>query len=203
MKQGLQKKDITECKYRRSVNGIGEEWCLTSVSVSERENGRPKTAVITIRSIESLMREKEDQKRQNMATTLASMSDGFLIYRATGEEKILYANPTVLDIFGCDVMDEFRELVGNSFQGMVHPEDLARVRWEINEQIKDSDGKMDYVRYRIIRKDGEIRWIDDWGHLEDSDSGEDKQLFYVFISDITDTITKVEQERLLNLNRFY
>ena len=61
---------------------------------------------------------------------------------------------------------------------------------------------MDYIRYRIKRKDGEIRWLDDCGHLVPADNKED-ELFYVFISDITDEITIQQQDKLLNQNKFY
>ena len=86
---------------------------------------------------------------------------------------------------------------------MVHPEDLDRVEWEINHQIKRSDENMDYVQYRIIRKDGQIRWIDDCGHLESTEWGEKYRLFYVFIHDITDSITQIQKDKLLNANQFY
>ncbi len=196
LKRVLKTEDTVEYKYKRKI-GSTEEWCLTTVTVSERQDGVPKTAVLTIRSIEALMREKEDAKRQDMAKMLASMADGFFVYRAAKDEKILYANPMVLKMFGCEHMDEFRELVSGSFKGLVHPEDLNRVEWEIREQIKHSEKNMDYIRYRIIRKDGEVRWIDDCGHLEDSNSGEDTKLFYVFISDITDSITEVQKNKLV------
>lgn len=203
LRRELLTQDTVEYKYRRSAPGISDEWCLTSFTVSEREDGVPKTAIAVVRSIDALMREEQEHWRQNMAEALAGMSDGFFIYRATDDEKILYANPIVLDIFGCEVMDEFRELVGNSFHGMVHPEDVNRVEWEIEDQVTHSDRKMDYIRYRIKRKDGEIRWIDDCGHLEDAGSGDDKKLFYVFITDITDTITENQKEKVLQMNRHY
>ncbi|MBQ7775942.1 MAG: EAL domain-containing protein [Lachnospiraceae bacterium] len=203
LREVLAKQDTTEYKYRRSVQGMSQEWCLTSINVCERADGVPKTAIMTIRSIESLMREREEFKRQNMAEILANMSEGFFVYKATGGEKILYANPTVLRIFGCKTMDEFRELVNNSFQGMVHPEDRNRVNWEISEQVKQSDRKMDFIRYRIIRKDGEIRWIDDCGHLEDSYCDEENKLFYVFITDVTEEITGDWKDKLVRLSEKY
>ena len=199
----LEKQDTVEYKYRRSGKNVPEEWCLNSITVSERENGVPKTAIMVIRSIDALMREKEDEKRAHMAESLGSMSDGFFIYRAVDGEKILYANPKALQIYGCETIEEFRELVQNSFRGMVHPDDLERVECEIQEQIRHSDQKMDYIQYRIIRKDGEIRWIDDVGHLENESVGAGGGLFYVFISDITDTVTETQKERLLNLNKYY
>ena len=203
LKRALETQDTIEYKYRRSAKNVPEEWCLNSITVSERENGVPKTAIMVVRSIDALMRETEDQKRQHLAESLGSMSDGFFIYRAVEGEKVLYANPKALQIYGCETIEEFRELVHNSFRGMVHPEDLERVECEIEEQIANSDRKLDFIQYRIIRKDGEIRWIDDCGHLENESIGAGGGLFYVFISDITDSITEQQKERLINLNKYY
>jgi PAS domain S-box-containing protein len=195
--------DIVEFRHRRSINGKGEEWCRASFSVSEREDGKPKTAILTIRSIESFMREQEEKSRERMAESLAGMSDGFFIYNATGNEKIQFVNPPVLEMFGCKNIEEFREFTGNSFKGMVHPDDYKRISSEISEQIKHSDNKMDYIHYRIVRKDGTVRWIDDCGHLEVSTVGEGSKLFYVFIRDITDEMTAQQKSRLLALNEHY
>ncbi len=202
LRSALAKQDTVEYKYRRNMDGVGEEWCLTTFQIFEREDGIPKTAIMTIRSIETLMRERKMHRRYSMGQVLANMSDGFFIYNASSDEKILYANPPVLKLFECDTMDEFREFTENSFSGMVHPEDVNRVEKEIEQQIKQTDKKMDFIRYRILTKTGKVRWIDDCGHL-DSDSQADSQLFYVFISDITDTITEEEKERLLRLNEYY
>lgn len=202
IREELRTKDSIELRYRRSSAESPDEWCLTTIKVTERENGVPKTAVILVMSIENLLKEEEEKRRQNMAGTLASMSEGFFIYKANGDEEILYANPKVLEIYGCKTMEEFTKLVNNSFKGMVHPGDLARIEWEIHDQVKNSEGQMDYIRYRIKRKDGEIRWLDDCGHLVSADNKED-ELFYVFISDITDEITIQQQDKLLNQNKFY
>ncbi len=196
-------KDVVEHRYRRRIEGKGEEWCQATFSVSERKDGIPRTAILTIRSIESLMREKEEKKRQYMAETMANMSEGFFIYSALGKEKLLYANPAVMKIYGCDTIEEFRDLVENSFRGMVHPEDLERIEAEIDDQIRYSDRNMDYICYRIRRKDGEIRWIDDCGHMEEFGVNGENKLFYVFISDITDKMDNREKERLIALSQTY
>lgn len=203
LRSALRTQNSVDYRYRRSSKDCPDEWCLASVTISERENGVPKTAVITIRSIEKIMREEEEQRQARMAESLASMSDAFFIYSAVGDERILYANPAVMDIFGCSSMDELMDLVGRSFRGMVHPEDLDRVEWEIQNQIQRSDANMDYVTYRIIRRDGQVRWVDDCGHLETSRLGEEQRLFYVFIRDITGSITEAQKEKLLHSNRFY
>ena len=203
LRNALATDDMTEYKYRRSVDGKGEEWCLVNFSVSEREDGKPKSAILTIRSIESLMREQEEKRHQHMAESLANMSDGFFIYSALENEKVLFVNPPIISMYGCKTLEEFREYVGNSFKGMVHPEDLERIEYEIKDQIKNSDKKMDYIRYRIIRKDGEVRWVDDCGHLEESTLEDGTKIFYVFLRDITDEITESQKNRLLKLNELY
>ncbi len=198
LRRVLRKKDSVEYKYKRRVKDGGLEWCITTFSVSERmEDGTPKTATMTIRSIESLMREKESNKRKNMSSMLETMSDGFFIYKAEEDEQILYANPKVCHLFGCRTSTEFKALTGNTFPGLVHPEDVKRVQWEIHSQVKESDRNMDYIRYRIIRKDGEIRWIDDVGHLETSEYIDGPKMFYVFILDVTDEMTEAEKEYLI------
>ncbi|MDE6589708.1 MAG: EAL domain-containing protein, partial [Oscillospiraceae bacterium] len=203
LRTALQTENSVEYRYRRSGPESPDEWCQTTVTISEREDGKPKTAIITIRSIDKLMREEEARRQEHIAESLANMSDPFFIYRAVEDERILYANPAMMAMFGCQSMTELMELVGSSFRGIVHPEDLARVEWEIANQIHSSDENMDYVKYRIVRKDGGVRWVDDIGHLETSKYGEDNRLFYVFLKDITDSLTSVQKEKLLKSNQFY
>lgn len=203
LREALQTQNSVSCRYRRSSRESPDEWCETVVTVNERDNGRPKTAVVTIQSIDHIIRAEEEHRRERMAESLASMSDAFFVYQDMEGERLLYANPAVIELFGCQSMDEWMELVGGSFRGIVHPEDLNRVEWEIQNQIQQSDGAMDYVTYRIVRKDGEIRWVDDCGHLETSRLGEEQRIFYVFMKDITDSITAVQKDKLLTSNQFY
>jgi len=197
LRKELKDKDSVEYKYKRSVEPAGEEWCLVTISVSERKDGVPKTATITIRSIEALMREREDSKRQRMAQVLATMSDGFFVYNAAHDEKIVFANPPVIRMFGCKDIYEFRKQVDRSFKGFVYEEDVNRVEWEIAQQQKNSDRNLDFIRYRIKRKDGEIRWVEDVGYLETSNNEEVPEMFYVFVWDITDTMSEAQKKKLI------
>ncbi len=45
--------------------------------------------------------------------------------------------------------------------------------------------------------------MDDCGHLENSQWGEEHQPYYVFIKDITDTMIEMRKEKLINSNQFY
>ena len=147
-----------------------------TVSDLQSENAGPDTPP-------SLLGPQDLETACEVITFMDEMPGGFLIYRADGDEQIIYANKALLRIFQCDTMEEFREMTGNSFRGIVHPEDLEEVEESIKDQIKGSQFDLDYVEYRIIAKDGSIRWIEDYGHFVHSDKVGD--VFYVFLADAT------------------
>ena len=119
---------------------------------------------------------------------------GFLIYRAWDDEQILYANRGLLQLFGCGSIGELRTLTGNSFRGIVYPDDLDAVEQSIYRQIGDNAEKLDYVEYRIRRKDGTVRRVEDYGHFVRSRNAGD--FFYVFLGDATEKYERRERERV-------
>ena len=107
---------------------------------------------------------------------------GFFIYEAGGDEKILFADENILRLYGCSTFQEFYEYVGGSFRGMVYPEDLEKIQNEIEAQTLFGEKRHDYVKYRIKNKQGEIRYVEDFGHLLHGFGY--KSYFYVFIVDV-------------------
>ncbi len=135
-----------------------------------------------------------DMPAVDYVRTLANkMPGGFFIYRATGNQEIIYANKSMLRIFNCSSMEEFQELTGNSFRGIVHPDDLDEVERSINEQLSRNEDDLDYVEYRIIQKGGNIRWLEDYGHFTQSDN--DGDIFYVFVVDATERKLRQMEEK--------
>ena len=128
------------------------------------------------------------ETQRQMALQLKRFTDqmpgGFFIYHADGDEELIYANTALIRLFGCETLTEFKELTGNSFRGIVHPDDLEAVEESIWQQISNSRYDLDYVEFRIIQKDGSIRWLDDYGHFIRSESMGD--IFYVFVGDATE-----------------
>ena len=119
---------------------------------------------------------------------------GFFVYSAKEPFDIFYVNSAVLDIYGCETIDEFKELTGYTFRGMVYPDDFNAIQESIETQIADPDNdRLDHVEYRITRKDGTVRWIDDYGHF--ATFPEHGDAFYVFISDITER-RLIQEEKL-------
>ena len=122
----------------------------------------------------------------------AGLPGGFFVYEASGDERILYAGPNVIRLYGCDSFEDFIEYTHGTFEGMVDPGDYHRIQNQIQAQTLFGEKRHDYVRYRIITKQGEIRYIEDFGHLLHSESG--RSYFFVFIVD-------VDQNEFLNHNR--
>ncbi|MBO5561070.1 MAG: diguanylate cyclase, partial [Firmicutes bacterium] len=107
-----------------------------------------------------------------------------LVYRADGNEEILYANNETIRLFECNDFDDFMQHVNGSFKGFVYKEDLDRVESTIWNQLNETnENRIDYVEYRIVTKNGLIREVDDIGRLIDSPYY--GRIFYVFIHDMT------------------
>ncbi len=117
---------------------------------------------------------------------------GFFVYDAEGNEEIYFADQNVIELFGCRDVEEFRQFTHNSFRGMVHPEDIGKIENDILAQTFNSKKKHDYVRYRILTKQGEVRYVEDFGHLLHGEDG--RKIFYVYIVD-------VDQDEYLNGGR--
>ena len=107
---------------------------------------------------------------------------GFFIYDALNDEKILFADRNVIALFGCGSFKEFIDFTGGTFKGMVYEKDLHKIESDILAQTFNSGKRHDYVRYRIVTKQGDIRYVEDFGHLlYDSQKS---CYYYVFIVDV-------------------
>ena len=107
---------------------------------------------------------------------------GFFIYENGGNDEILFADENVIRMYGCETYEEFLEYTNHSFAGMVHPEDYNKIQNQIQAQTMFGEKRHDYVRYRIVTKKGDTRYIEDFGHLMHGENG--KSFFYVFIVDV-------------------
>lgn len=109
---------------------------------------------------------------------------GFFVYKADETEELLYVNKEICSIFGCEGIEDLKELTGNSFKGMVFEEDYERIHRSIEDQKSEGDGGTNHIKYRIRRKDGSVCWIDDYGRYAKSDLAGD--VICVFISKIAE-----------------
>ncbi len=108
---------------------------------------------------------------------------GYFIYHDDAEQSLVYVDEATSVIFGYDHPGQFRKAMQNSFPNMIHPEDREEVLSEIDRQQEHAKDGIDRITYRIVRKDGKIRTVQDIGYKAMSG---DELLYYVYIADITD-----------------
>ncbi|MBO4418727.1 MAG: EAL domain-containing protein [Oscillospiraceae bacterium] len=123
------------------------------------------------------------------------MPGGFFICRADESGELLYANKIVWQIFGCDSLTDFKAFSGFNLRGMVHPEDCGAIFSTIRKRARGYLQETDYLEYRIVRKDGETRWVDEYNYFVHSELHKD--LYYVFLSDTTESRQRAEAEKVL------
>ena len=132
---------------------------------------------------------------------------GFFSYHADGALELISFNQELIRMYDCSSAEEFREYVGNSFCGIVHPEDFNRVQKSIESQITETNN-IDYVEYRIRTKKGTLKYVRDYGRFVKTKNYGD--IFYVFLNDITleqrakaeaeaELVRKIELQRTADL----
>lgn len=171
------------------------EYMLDLLNISETQQSG---AAETHRADLSDPRSFNLETAQKIKDFIDEIPGGFLIYAADANEEIVYANKALLKIFRCNDLAEFKRHTGNSFKGVVHADDLDTVEKSISEQIANSPECLDYVEYRIVRKDGIVRWVEDYGHYIHSETA--GNFYYVFISDATEKVTRRMAETATIIN---
>lgn len=121
-----------------------------------------------------------DTNKNFILNVPAEMPGGFFIYRAVGDGEILYANKALLDIFECDTYEEFIDLTGGVYDGLIHPYDLEGVKKRIQDHFLADDEHFDHLHYRIVTRNGREVYLEDYGrYVEDPEVG---PIFYVFVT---------------------
>ncbi len=121
-----------------------------------------------------------DYSKQYILNGLSAMPGGFFIYTADEDKKILYANEALLRLFECENEYQFLEHTGGSFKGIVYHEDIGPVEESIIEQVSSDDNHTAQVHYRILTRNGKIKYVENYGRYYDDPV--EGPLYYVFVS---------------------
>ena len=135
--------------------------------------------------------------KQYIANGLAHIPGGFFVYKAHDKKELLYANHELLNIFECDTAEQFMDLTGGTFRGLVHPDDVNAAEISIRKQLESGGDNLDHLYYRIITRTGKIKSIVEFGRLyRDPEQGE---VFYVFIVDVQSKRQTFDIDKLTGL----
>ena len=133
---------------------------------------------------------RDMRERLRMAMKIVEKSPVVLFRRLPHPEaKLVYVSENIA-LTGYSAEDFLEERV--SFADIVHPEDHERMGQEIEAYAEEDTG--DYVQlYRIVTRDGEVRWVEDTTTTERDEDG--KIIFYQgIVVDITER--KLAEEEL-------
>lgn len=127
--------------------------------------------------------------REQLGFNVKQLSQGlpgeFLIHKADGDQKIIFANEHLIQLLGCRDYGDFIDFTKGSFKYFVHPDDRKQVEDQIQKQIaeqKENRGSYDvHVIYRVKTKDGQVKRLVDLGRMIDNSNY--GKVFFVFLED--------------------
>jgi len=124
---------------------------------------------------------------------------GFITYHVDGFREIISFNHEIMNIYGCETAEEFRQKTGNTVLGLVFSEDVDTLTKSINNQI-NGENDIYNVEFRVKDNKGVGKYVNAIGrHVKTKKYG---NICFCFINDITESERRkalVENERLKHL----
>lgn len=174
-------------------------WTDLSTTLISDEKGKPLYFITSILDITE-RKQTEEKLREAYEIISGSPVVAFLWKNAKGW-PVEFVTDNVEVLFGYTA----EELVSGkvSYSGTVHPDDIKRVTKEVADNSK-GQGRLafDHEPYRIITRDGEIKWVNDSTFIRRNAKGEITH-YQGILHDITDRILSEEklQHTLDSLSR--
>jgi PAS domain S-box-containing protein/diguanylate cyclase (GGDEF)-like protein len=104
-----------------------------------------------------------------------------------------YVSANVVKITGYPKEEFLNQTI--HYAQLIHPDDLERVTREVVEASQSTNGDFEHLPYRIITKEGEVRWVSDITKIQRDNNGI-ITIYYGYINDITDL--QISRENLRN-----
>ena len=172
-------------------------WVEANAEAFYEGEGASRRTVYTVGTVRDVTAEKEaeealreSEERARLALRAAQLGT----FKAVRPERLIYADARLREIFGLPPGDE--PIPAEEFFGCIHPDDLGRVR-DVSVQIDapDSDGRL-FVEYRVVRPEGEVRWVQAYGHASYEGEGPDRRVVYT-VGTVRDMTAQREAEEAL------
>ena len=94
-----------------------------------------------------------------MALNYMEYVPGGVILFEKGSRNLLYANCRAMDIFECNDIEEFRDLIQDGFKKVIIPEDYEKANQEIKDQVQSGYLLPRQITYRTKTKKGTLKRI--------------------------------------------
>ena len=103
---------------------------------------------------------RAEEKLSGVLDSIDTVVWSVAVDASLAERELLYLNPAAERLYGRPVSAFFAE--PGLWRGVVHPDDIERVRSGLAQIVAD---KVTLLEYRILRPDGSERWLDDRARL--------------------------------------
>ncbi|WP_394742178.1 PAS domain S-box protein [Natronococcus roseus] len=152
-----------------------------------REDGEISGAVFSFVDITERKRIETDLRESEAKFRQVTENVAEVVWLSSPEKaEMFYVNPAYEEVWGRDRDSLYED--PSSFVDAIHPEDRDRVREALSEQ---REGTYD-EEYRVVRPDGEVRWVRDRAVPIRDENGTVDRIVGI-ASDVTDQ-RRVEQE---------
>jgi PAS domain S-box-containing protein len=166
----------------REVTGRRRDGTLFPMHLSIAEfviDGQPMfTGRVHDLTVEMVTRKALQESEERFHQLVKSIGEVFMLW-AQAPVRYIYVSPAVQQIFGVTVDQALTD--PDIFFELIHPDDAALVRQTMAEADAVPGLEMEY---RILRADGEIRWL--WARYSPVETEQgDPSLLAIVVSDIT------------------
>ena len=183
-----------ECVLEFRIFRDGQvRWIESRVLISYNEAGRPMRTVGAEIDVTERKHSEQALAERNIQLALAAKAGLVGTYAYDADSEIMRISEGYAAIHGFP--EGMTEIARKECLGGVHPNDVARVEQSRSEAFRER--RREYkVEYRIIRPDGELRWVETRCFISFSDRGNPHRVVGVSI-DITERKRVEEQQRTL------
>lgn len=113
-----------------------------------------------------------DKKALQFANDIINRSPAVaFVWKNAQGWPVEYASQNTEKIFGWSAEDFMSNKI--SYLSVIHPDDLDRVSQEVAQSSADPNAtSVEHLPYRIISRNGDIRWVEDMTFIQRTDEGE-------------------------------
>jgi diguanylate cyclase (GGDEF)-like protein/PAS domain S-box-containing protein len=188
----LENHDGWEIEYRVRRPDGDLRWVREVGKAHKRNNDRVEQTIGVLQDVTELKKtEQELLYKDALANQAEAITDiGHFIHDEI-RGRYLFVSPGLANIFGVDVNDLIINVVSRTGDmKTIHADDRDRVQRAYDKFMAEGDGWQ--VEYRLLRGDGEVRWVREMGKTHLTTHGIPQQTIGV-MQDITEQ-KKAEQE---------
>ncbi len=141
--------------------------------------------------------EKEIEALRTTNNLIENSSVIRIIWKAFSEWRVEFVTENIKDVFGYSAKEFLTASV--KYSDIIHKDDFQTIKGEILDKGSDGSSFIEHKPYRIIAKDGSVKWLKDITSIHRNNGGEITHYEGIII-DITEQVEAEEAEEAISDN---